>query len=92
MLQLAAKKNEGKAYKELIELFLGIPDKFPAELKNRFDMITATGILAQGHLDAKVFDEMIMSSKGTGSYAIFTTRDMYLTDYGYQQKMDELEA
>jgi hypothetical protein len=55
-------------------------------------MITATGILAQGHLDAKVFDEMIMSSKGTGSYAIFTTRDMYLTDYGYQQKMDELEA
>ena len=65
---------QGKAYKELRELFLGIPEKFPNDLKGRFDMITAAGILAQGHLDTKVFDEMIMACKGPGSIIIFTTR------------------
>ena len=92
MLDIAAKKNEGKAYKEVIELFLGRPESFPENLKNRFDIITASGILAQGHLDTTVFEEMIMSSKGTGSIVIFTTRQMYLTDYGYQAKIDELAA
>ena len=33
-----------------------------------------------------------MSCKGPGSHIIFTTREMYLTDFGYQAKMDELEA
>ena len=92
MNDVAAQKNGGKAYKELRELFLGIPEKFPEDLKGRFDMITAAGILAQGHLDTKVFDEMIMACKGPGSIIIFTTREMYLTDFGYQAKMDELEA
>ena len=53
-------------------------------------MVTATGILAQGHLDTKVFDEMLMACKGSGSYILFTTRDMYLQDYGYQKRIDEL--
>jgi len=35
---------------------------------------------------------MIMSCKGTGCYIIFTTREAYLTDFGYQARMDELEA
>ena len=92
MLEVAGKKNDGKAYKELRELFLGIPDKYPEDLKGRFDMVTAAGILAQGHLDEKVFDEMIMSCKGPGSFILFTTREMYLTDFGYQKKMDALVA
>ena len=33
-----------------------------------------------------------MSCKGPGSYIIFTTREVYLKDYGYQKRMDELEA
>jgi hypothetical protein len=32
-----------------------------------------------------------MSCKGPGSYILFTTREMYLTDFGYQAKMDQLE-
>ena len=90
ILKQAAKKNDGKAYIETIELFLGTPEKFPDNLKGKFDMVTAAGILAQGHLDTKVFEEMLMSCKGKGSYIIFTTRDMYLTEYGYQKKIDEL--
>ena len=46
MLDVADAKNDGKAYKEVRELFLGIPEKFPEDLKGRFDMVTAAGILA----------------------------------------------
>ena len=35
---------------------------------------------------------MILAAKGKGSYCIFTTREHYLKDLGYQKKMDELEA
>ena len=56
MCDQAAKKNDGKAYSEVKALFLGRPDTFPEELKNRFQIVTGAGILAQGHLDKKVFD------------------------------------
>ena len=52
-------------------------------------MITASGILAEGHLDNKVFDEMLLALK-TGGYAIFATRTMYLTQYDYISKITEL--
>jgi predicted TPR repeat methyltransferase len=87
MLEKASTKN---SYSELKELFLGVPETFPVELHNRFDAITASGILAEGHLDNKVFDEMIMALK-VGGYAIFATRTMYLTKYNYIEKMTELE-
>ena len=90
MCDQAAAKNGGKAYTELRELFLGRPETFPEDLKNRFDIVTGASILAQGHLDKKVFDEMIMATKGKGSLVIITTRDSYMIDYGYQKKVDEL--
>ena len=79
MLNLAAEKG---AYSELHELFLGKPDTFPEQYHNRFEAITASGILAEGHLDSKVFDEMLLSLK-RGGYAIFATRTSYLTSYKY---------
>ena len=72
---VAKKKNDGKAYKDVYELWLGQPDKFPEHLKGKFDIITAAGIIAQGHLDTKVFDEFLMAAKGPGSLIIFTTRE-----------------
>lgn len=86
MLDRAAEKN---SYTELKELFLGLPDTYPRELHDRFDAITASGILAEGHLDNKVFDEMLLSLK-TGGYAIFATRTMYLTQYNYADRIREL--
>lgn len=50
-------------------------------------MITAAGILAEGHLMCEVFDEMIHALKQHG-YAIFTTREMYLDKYGYGAYID----
>jgi SAM-dependent methyltransferase len=66
------------SYTDLEELFLGLPDTFPQKFHNKFDIITASGILAEGHLDNKVFDEMLLALK-TGGCAIFATRTMYLT-------------
>ena len=83
------KAEEKKSYSELKELFLGLPDTFPREYHNRFDAITAAGILAEGHLDNKVFDEMLLALK-TGGYAIFATRTMYLTQYSYGQRIAEI--
>lgn len=84
------KAEEKKAYSELKELFLGKPDTFPKEYHNRFDAITAAGILAEGHLDNNVFDEMLIALK-QGGYAVFATRTMYLTQYSYGTKIKELE-
>ena len=79
MLEKAKDKD---AYSELEELFLGLPDTFPKKHHDQYDAITASGILAEGHLDSKVFDEMLLALK-VGGYAVFATRTMYLTDYGY---------
>ena len=57
------KAKEKSAYTELELLFLGQPDTFPAQHHNRYDAITASGILAEGHLDNRVFDEMLMATK-----------------------------
>ena len=46
MCQQASTKNGGKAYAELRELFLGRPETFPDDLKNRFDIVTGASILA----------------------------------------------
>lgn len=88
MIEKASTKN---VYAELHELFLGRPDTFPQQFYDRFDVVTASGILAEGHLDNKVFDEMLLSLK-VGGYAIFATRTMYLTKYNYVEKIEELEA
>lgn len=80
------KAKEKESYSELEELFLGRPETFPAKYHNRFDAITAAGILAEGHLDNNVFDEMLLALKVGGS-AIFATRTMYLTQYSYGIKI-----
>ena len=84
------KATEKQVYSELQELFLGQPDTFPEAFHNRFDVVTASGILAEGHCDNRVFDEMLMSLK-QGGYAVFATRTMYLDKYSYNVKMAELE-
>ena len=67
------KAREKQNYKELHELFLGSPDTYPEMFHNRFDVITASGILAEGHLDNSVFEEMLLTLK-KGGYAVFSTR------------------
>ncbi|TNV75804.1 hypothetical protein FGO68_gene1476 [Halteria grandinella] len=88
MLDVASLKG---AYYELKELFLGKPDTYPQEFHGRFDAITAAGILAQGHLGVEVFEEFLLSVK-KGGYIVFTTRTMYLEEFGYGKRIAEIEA
>ena len=88
MLDTAAKKE---AYTELHELFLGKPDTFPEAFRGRFDSITASGILAEGHLGIEVFEEFLLALKKDG-VAVFTTRTMYLEKYSYGKRMEEIQA
>ena len=88
MLDVAAQKQ---AYHELKELFLGQPETFPQDYRNRFEAITAAGILAEGHLGVEVFEEMLLALK-KGGIAAFTTRTMYLEKYGYGKRIEELES
>ena len=83
------KAEEKGCYKEIKELFLGRPDHYPEDLKGRFDAVTASGILAEGHLDNRVFDEMLMSIRDNG-FMIFATRTEYLSKYSYAEKIKEL--
>lgn len=85
------KAREKGSYSELHELFLGKPDSFPEKFHGKFDVITASGILAEGHLDNSVFEEMLIALK-VGGFAVFATRTMYLTQYNYIEKMTELET
>jgi len=89
MLEDCERRRPG-IHKELIELFLGKPDTFPEHLKNRFDVVTGSGIFADNHLDNKGFDEMILALK-PGGLAIFATRTEYLTKYGYGPYIKKLE-
>ena len=88
MLDKAKTKN---AYTDLEELFLGRPETFPEHFHGKFEVITASGILAEGHCDNYVFDEMLTALK-EGGFAVFATRTMYLTKYNYVEKIAELEA
>lgn len=73
-------KNRPDAYSELKLLFLGSPDTFPEEMRNRFAFVTASGILADNHLDCSVFEEMLLALK-VGGIACFATRTEYLEKY-----------
>lgn len=86
MLDEAAKKN---CYGDLTELFLGKPETYPAALQDKFDFTTASGILADNHLDCSVFEEMLLSLN-KGGIAVFATRTEYLTKYAYGPYMKKL--
>ena len=51
--------------------------------------MTASGILADNHLDCSVFEEMLLALK-EGGIAVFATRTEYLTKYGYGEYMKKL--
>ena len=87
MLDVAKQKN---VYKGLHEMYLGKPESFPTQFHGQYDVVTGSGILAEGHLDNSVFEEMLLALKA-GGYAIFTTRVQYLTIYKYGEKLKELE-
>lgn len=86
------KKAEEKGiYTDIRNFLLCNPENFRtnhADLIGKFDFVTASGLLAEGHATPDVFDEMIDALK-VGGYAIFTSRVEYLEPLNYQKGMDE---
>lgn len=82
--------EEKKVYKELHELFLGKPESFPDQFKNKFDIVTGSGILCEGHVSTRVLEEMLLALK-QGGYAIFTCRTVFLTELKISDKVKELD-
>ncbi|CAI2376804.1 unnamed protein product [Moneuplotes crassus] len=86
------KKAKAKGlYSEIRNFLLCNPENFNtnhSDLLGKFDFVTASGLLAEGHATPDVFDEMIGALK-VGGYAIFTSRIEYLEPLNYQKGMDE---
>ena len=71
---LLAKLKGVEAYKESRCMFIGMGlDKFPAELKNRFDVVTAAGVWLEGHIPASGLDDAFAALK-VGGYLVSATR------------------
>ena len=87
---MIAQAQEKNAYRSLTNLFLGSPETFPDQFRDKYNFITASGILADNHLDCPVFEEMLLALKKNG-VAIFTSRVEYLEKYGYGPYIEKVE-
>lgn len=79
--------NGKKVYGKLMQADLSKPLQIP---DNTYDAIVCTGTFTYGHVKADAFSELIRITK-PGGYICFTIREGAYEDYGYRQKMIELE-
>ena len=84
MLDEASKK---KVYGKLMQADLSKP---LAIQDNAYDAVTCTGTFTYGHVNADAFDELVRVTK-PGGVICFTIREGAYEDYGYRQKMIDLE-
>lgn len=63
---------------------------FSMHLRNKFDFMTAAGLINNNYMDEKLFEQMLLSTKQCG-YLVFTARFSYLGDFWYVDKLAELE-
>ena len=83
------------AYKASRIQWLGLGvDKYPDDLKGKFDLVTASGVLLKGHIPALGLEDMHASLK-EGGYLVASTRSIYWANGqidGYKDKADEMIA
>ena len=92
---LLEKLNQCGAYKASRCLWLGVgADKYPDDLKGKFDLVTATGVFLKGHVPALGYEDVYATLK-TGGYLVAGTRSMYWKDgeaEGFKDKVDAMIA
>lgn len=84
MLEVAEKKG---LYKDYIQADLSRDLDID---KNKYDAVVCTGTFTYGHIDADGFERLIRITK-PGGINCFTIRDGAYQEYGYREKMVELE-
>ena len=92
---LLDKLDQNGAYKESRCMYLGQGvDKFPDDLKGKFDITTCTGCWIIGHIPAVGMEDCHAALK-VGGYMVNGTRSMYWEKgekEGYRDKVDEMIA
>ena len=80
-------------YKESREVWLGRGvSNFPADLKGRFDVCTASGVFLKGHMPCDALDDCHAALK-MGGYFVTAMRSYYYVegrDEGFKEKLDGL--
>lgn len=74
-------------------LGLGV-DKYPDDLKDKFDMVSATGVFGIGHVPPTGYDEVYASLK-KGGYFVFGIRSCFWMNgekEGFKDKVDAMIA
>ena len=73
-------------------MYIGIgEDKFPMDLRGRFDIVTAAGVWISGHIPAQGFDDCFAALK-VGGYLVSATRTLYWVkghQEGYKDIIDK---
>ena len=73
---LEASKGKG-CYRELRHMFNGMGlDKFPADLKDRFDLVAASGVWLEGHIPNAGIEDCYAALK-QGGYFVTAMRSYY---------------
>lgn len=84
-----------EAYEEAREVWMGNgTDQFPEDLKEQFEVVTASGVFLAGHIPATAMDDIHAALKPDG-YFVTAMRSLYYThgvEEGYREKLDELVA
>ena len=76
-------------------MFLGQGvDMYPEALKNRFDVVTASGVFMPDHMPAVAMDDIHASLKTGGYFVTAMRKSLYVNgeEEGYKDKLDELVA
>lgn len=67
-------------------------DLFPEDLKEKFDLVTASGVFLKGHIPATAMDDCHAALK-TNGFFVTAMRSLYYehgVEEGYREKLDEL--
>jgi len=82
--------KEDGLYKEVKQQYLGRGiENFPEEYKNRFDLVTASGVWLKGHIPNTGYDDVYCAMKHNG-YFVTAMRTTYWTEgekEGYYDKL-----
>ena len=90
MLEIAQKKG---VYSTLQNILLGGEDyvqELPINFRNKFDFVTASGLIDVGVQDEELFEQMLLPLKEGGVF-VFSAQFSYLGDFWWVDKLEQLE-
>jgi len=86
--------KETGIYVDVFEHWFGTGlDKFPAEHRNRYDVVTASGCLSKGHIEKNGLDDIHAALK-VGGYLVAGWRSYRLqpgNEVGFYEKLEEMK-